>query len=305
MVQAADLASQVAITAELVDFNEIHVEILYGIIMGQAQESTIYIRDLVIEGTVFAQKTALLITRTVESQFRPKTLLLEDNWLNRGVDMSLRAGQLLQTISKVESRVSLDWYVHDWADFISNDLSDKVRLELPTISSDAFIEGVRLRIPLSTINPVCTLDLSLVESTPTPPPPPPPPPAGDSVTVPLTGLQEFTNYIRWPDNVSLGSTFAADGTEQTLNFVDLNNNSPAGRVSLAIVGFNRRFTTEFEATGLITFEASDGETLEVMIADADMTETYAWTPTNSAEVVAFVAHVRGLSDQDVTLTLSD
>ena len=79
----SDLTSQVAITAELMDFNEIHVEILYGVIMGQAQESTIYIRDLVIEGTVFAQKTALLITRTVESQFRPKTLLLEDNWLNQ------------------------------------------------------------------------------------------------------------------------------------------------------------------------------------------------------------------------------
>ena len=42
-----------------------------------------------------------------------------------------------------------------------------------------------------------------------------------------------------------------------------------------------------------------------MIADADMTETYAWTPTNSAEVVAFVTHVRGLSDQSATLTLSD
>ena len=42
-----------------------------------------------------------------------------------------------------------------------------------------------------------------------------------------------------------------------------------------------------------------------MIADADMTETYAWTPTNSAEVVAFVAHVRGLSDQSATLTLSE
>ena len=152
---------------------------------------------------------------------------------------------------------------------------------------------------------MCTLDVSLIPSTPTPVTPPPPPPAGDSVTVPLTGLQEFTNYIRWPDNVALGSTFAADGTDQTINFVDLNNNSPAGRVSLAIVGFNRRFTTAFEATGRIIFEASDGEMLEVQIANADMTETYAWTPTNSAEVVAFVAHVKGLTDQDATLTLSE
>ena len=76
-------------------------------------------------------------------------------------------------------------------------------------------------------------------------------------------------------------------------------------MTISIVGTNNRFTPEFEATGLITFEASDGEMLEVMIADADMTETYAWTPTNSAEVVAFVAHVRGLSDQSATLTLSE
>ena len=128
---------------------------------------------------------------------------------------------------------------------------------------------------------------------------------GDSVTVALTGLQEFTNYIRWPDNVDIGATFAADGVAQEINFVDLNNASPAGRVSISIVGFNNRFTPEFEATGLITFEASDGEMLEVQIANADMTETYAWTPTNSAEVVAFIAHVKGLTDQDAMLTLSD
>ena len=120
----------------------------------------------------------------------------------------------------------------------------------------------------------------------------------------LTGYQEFTNYIRWSDDVNLGSTFAANGLNQVLNFADLNNNLPPGRVSLGIVGFNNRFTPEFEATGLIIFEASDGELLEVMIADADMSETYAWTPTNSAEVIAFVNHVRSLSDQTATLTLT-
>ena len=58
-------------------------------------------------------------------------------------------------------------------------------------------------------------------------------------------------------------------------------------------------------TGRIIFEASDGELLEVTIANADMTETYAWTPTNSAEVVAFVVHVQSLSDNTATLTLTD
>ena len=42
-----------------------------------------------------------------------------------------------------------------------------------------------------------------------------------------------------------------------------------------------------------------------MIADADMTEPYEWTPTNSVEVIAFANYVRGLTDQTATLTLTD
>ena len=72
-----------------------------------------------------------------------------------------------------------------------------------------------------------------------------------------------------------------------------------------ILSGNNGFTAEFEATGRIIFEASDGEMLEVMIANADMTEPYNWTPTNSAEVIAFANHVRGLTDQNATLTLTD
>lgn len=125
-----------------------------------------------------------------------------------------------------------------------------------------------------------------------------------SVTVPLTGLSSFNNFIRWSDNQSLGSTFSASGAEQFLTTVDLNNASPSGQVYISIVGTNNRFTTAFEATGRIIFEASDGETLEVMIADADMTEPYTWVhvPSISA-VVAFVLHVKDLVDQTGTLTL--
>ena len=42
-----------------------------------------------------------------------------------------------------------------------------------------------------------------------------------------------------------------------------------------------------------------------MIANADMTEPYAWIPTNSAEVIAFANHVRGLADHSATMTLTD
>ena len=124
-----------------------------------------------------------------------------------------------------------------------------------------------------------------------------------SVTVPLTGVSVFANFIRWSDNYSLGSTFDANGEEQILTTVDLNNASPSGQVYISITTTNNRFTPAFEASGVIIFEASDGETVEVMIADADISEPYSWVPSNSLEVVAFVLHVKDLTDQTGTLTL--
>ena len=123
-----------------------------------------------------------------------------------------------------------------------------------------------------------------------------------SVTVPLTGVSVFTNYIRWSDDQSLGSLFSADGTEQTLSTVDLNSGSPTGQVFISIDGTNNRFTPAFESSGQIIFEASDGETLEVMIADADISEPYMWVPLASLfEVEAFVNHIRTLTDQTATM----
>ena len=36
-----------------------------------------------------------------------------------------------------------------------------------------------------------------------------------------------------------------------------------------------------------------------------MSEPYSWTPANSAEVIAFISHLRGLTDRNATLTLTD
>ena len=126
-----------------------------------------------------------------------------------------------------------------------------------------------------------------------------------TVTVVLSPYSETANLniIRWLNDVSLGSTFAADGNNQTLNNVTLNY--VTGEVRITISGINNRFTSAFEATGRIIFTASDGELLEVMIANVDMTEPYDWTPTNSAEVIAFANHVRGLTDRNATLTLTN
>ena len=131
-----------------------------------------------------------------------------------------------------------------------------------------------------------------------------------SVTVNLTGYSENTAYsIIWSDNVELGPTFALDGVGQELNFLRMHFGDGggvlAGLINFSITTQNDRFTQEFEATGRIIFTASDGEKLEVMIANVDMSEPYNWTPTNSAEVIAFANHVRGLTDHNATLTLTD
>ena len=128
-----------------------------------------------------------------------------------------------------------------------------------------------------------------------------------SVTVNLTGYAVLdANSISWGDDVSLGSTFDALGEPQTLALIRVYyTGTSTGLITISLSGSNNRFTPAFEATGRIIFEASDGEILEVMIANADMTEPYNWVPSNSVEVIAFANHVRGLSDTDATLTLTD
>ena len=89
-----------------------------------------------------------------------------------------------------------------------------------------------------------------------------------TVTVNLTGYTATATQIRWDDNVALPPTFdLITATNQTLSQVILRFTNA---VSISILGTNRRWTPEFEATGRLIFTASDGETLEVMIANADM-----------------------------------
>ena len=122
-----------------------------------------------------------------------------------------------------------------------------------------------------------------------------------SVIVNLTGYVSSATVINWARDFSLGTTFSANGMEQIL--IDLSF-WESGQAQIRIAN-DRDFTDAFEATGRILVEASDGETLEIMIANADMDEAYIWFPANSAAVTAFVAHVRGLTDQNATLTLTD
>ena len=77
-----------------------------------------------------------------------------------------------------------------------------------------------------------------------------------TVTVALTGYTATATHIRWDDNVALPPTFDINGANQTLSQVILRSTNA---VSISILGTNRRWTPEFEATGRIIFTASDGE----------------------------------------------
>ena len=297
--------AQVAIQIELEDFNEVHITAVYADTPG-TQADTLYVRGLTIKGTVLTESTPLTVSieDTVSKQrYRPKTRDLA--WHLAAVrlrhehtshDAPWRHWRNQNGGSAWTGTSAIGTSFWRWTCRTESPSRCPISCQTGLLRASAGF------IPLDGVNPVCTLDVSLVEGTTAVTPPAP---VGDSVTIPLTGATTSTNLIRWPDNQSLGSVFAADGSEQTMTFVTLYNAGPSGQVQLSIVGSNNRLTADFEASGLLTFEASDGEMLEVMIADADMSEPYTWTPTNSAEVVAFALHVKGLTDQDATLTLSD
>ena len=298
-----DRRSALTVTATIGQFNEIRVEVVYPT-GGGFTDQEVFLRSITVNGTVLSRLAPAKVTRrddTSISRYKLKTLTLRDTWIDNAANMTARADALLAVLKSPETRLEFDWFVEDYALFRALELSDRIQLRLPGYTEQAFIEHVALNIPNDGVVPICTVQATVTPSMATPPPPPP---AEDSVTVPLTGVSEFTNYIRWSDNQSLGSLFDANDAEQVLTYADLNNAGPAGQVGLSIVGTNNRFTAAFEASGRIIFEASDGETLEVMIADADMSEPYVWVPSNGAEVVAFVLHVKGLVDQTATLTLT-
>ena len=497
-----DRSSLVTVAATISQFNEIEVAVVYPVGAGPAE---IFITSLNIKGSILRNLPPAKVVRRTQSsigKYKLKTLELRDTWIQNQANMEVRADAILALLDSPEKRLEFSFYLADYTTFRDLELSDRIRLKLPSYTDDAFIEHLALHIPLSGVLPVCTIQATVTALGALPPPitPPPPvipmtvpdqptglaataaqgnvplawddpgdssitsyqilrrdvtgggslavhinsvpagtsytdatdvldsttysyrikarnaqglspqsgfvnvttlaapttdtapvfaddtgdaqnwtqnvaiapitvPPAsgsptptyavvgspptgisfspstrvisgtptatgsgtltiratnaegsddwtvayattagmvgGQSVTVPLTGISVFDDYIYWSDNQSLGSVFDANNTDQTLTDVDLRNSGPSGEVFISIIGTNNRFTPAFEATGRIIFEASDGETLEVTIGDADMSEPYAWVPSNSAEVVAFVLHVKGLTDQDATLTLSE
>ena len=125
-----------------------------------------------------------------------------------------------------------------------------------------------------------------------------------SVTFNLGGFFDNTlgGVMGWGEDISLGSTFSADGTEQTWRDSGLSyaGTFPGSANIFVSVSFN----PSFEAIGAITFTASDGEQLTIYIANVDTGASYAWHPSNGSELIAFANHARGLADTSATITLT-
>ena len=137
-----------------------------------------------------------------------------------------------------------------------------------------------------------------------------------TVTLPDSEYENFPgNYVDWQllsGRPSLGMTLSEDSAaELYLGQVRLFD---SGVVGLNIEdsssgGFSGSddLSTQMEQNGTITFTASDGETL-VVTGISDSTDPYSWTPTNSAEVIAFANHIRGLfsaGQRGLTVTFND
>ena len=156
---------QVDVGVELQDFNEVHITIAYPV-AGGSQSDTLYVTGLTVSGDLLTIATPLTVPRedaVSRQNYKPKTLSLNDTWIRSVGDMEARAQAILDVLAQPESRISIDYYVEDWADFLSIDLSDRVRAELPTIASDGFVEAITCVIPLSGVAITCTVDVSLVE----------------------------------------------------------------------------------------------------------------------------------------------
>ena len=192
--------SRVDITLELMDFNEAHITIAYP--TGGGFDSTLYVRGLTISGTVLTIGTPLrggADDSVSKQRYRPKTLNLNNTWIRSVADMDARGEAILELIASPEHRVSLDWYVEDWADFLCAG-PERQGARGNAHHKLGRIRGRHCAGPSAglQVNIRATMDLSLIESLPTPPPPPPPP-AGDSVTVPLTGFVTSSTNITWED----------------------------------------------------------------------------------------------------------
>ena len=160
----ANDTSRLTLTATISQFNEVQVEVIYPT-QGGTEPSEVFLTTANLKGTVLRRLPPDKVVRraaTSITRFKRKTLELRETWINNQQAMRTRADALLAQLGDSEIRVEFDWIVEDYADFTALEISDRIRLKLPSYTDDAYIENLALRIPLSGKLPVCTVQATVV-----------------------------------------------------------------------------------------------------------------------------------------------
>ena len=121
---------------------------------------------------------------------------------------------------------------------------------------------------------------------------------------PLTGTTALQYSA--PGGHLLNASFFDDEVAKYFTFLRLNN---SGSINLSISNTDtdnsiegQDFSTQFESQGQITVE-SGGQSVVLTFPISDQTERYLWTPSNSAEVQAWISAY--ISGTDVFVTFDD
>ena len=132
---------------------------------GGTEPSEVFLTMADLKGTVLRRLPPDKVVRRSDdsiTNFKRKTLELRETWINNQQAMRTRADALLAQLGDSEIRVEFDWIVEDYADFRALEISDRIRLKLPSYTDDAYIENLALSIPLSGKLPVCTIQATVV-----------------------------------------------------------------------------------------------------------------------------------------------
>ena len=158
-----DRSSLLTVAATISQFNEIEVAILYPVTPGAPAE--LFLTNINIKGSILRRLQPAKVPRRTQSsidKYKLKTLELRDTWIQSQANMEARADAMLAWLDSPEIRVEFDWIVEDYADFLALEISDRIRLKLPSYTDDAYIENLALRIPLSGKLAVCTVQATVV-----------------------------------------------------------------------------------------------------------------------------------------------
>ena len=158
-----DRSSLLTVAATISQFNEIEVAILYPVTPGAPAE--LFLTNINIKGSILRRLQPAKVPRRTQAsidKYKLKTLELRDTWIQSQANMEARADAILALLDSPEIRVEFDWIVEDYADFTALEISDRIRLKLPSYTDDAYIENLALRIPLSGKLPICTVQATVV-----------------------------------------------------------------------------------------------------------------------------------------------